>query len=91
MKVEYFVGYDDVYAKWQLNPETFWMEAAEGIDWFKKPSRALFEDENTSSWFKDSSVNCCWNAVDRHVEAGNGDLTAILYDSPVTLNKRAIS
>ena len=91
MKVEYFVGYDDVYAKWQLNPETFWMEAAEGIDWFKKPSRALFEDENTSSWFKDSSVNCCWNAVDRHVEAGNGDLTAILYDSPVTLTKRAIS
>ena len=85
------MGYDDVYAKWQLNPETFWMEAAKGIDWFKKPSRALFEDENTSNWFKDSSVNCCWNAVDRHVEAGNGDRTAILYDSPVTLTKRAIS
>ena len=85
------MGYDEVYAKWQLNPEKFWMEAAEGIDWFKKPSRAFFEDENTPNWFKDSSVNCCWNAVDRHVEAGNGDRTAILYDSPVTLTKRAIS
>ncbi|MEC9312033.1 MAG: acetyl-coenzyme A synthetase N-terminal domain-containing protein, partial [Pseudomonadota bacterium] len=27
------MGYKDVYAKWQSDPEAFWMEAAEAIDW----------------------------------------------------------
>jgi propionyl-CoA synthetase len=38
-------------------------------------------------WFKDAQVNTCYNAVDRHVEAGNGDRVAIIYDSPVTGHK----
>jgi propionyl-CoA synthetase len=29
-------------------------------------------------------MNTCYNAVDRHVEAGNGDQMAIIYDSPIT-------
>jgi propionyl-CoA synthetase len=36
-------------------------------------------------------VNTCWNAVDRHVEAGRGEQTAIIYDSPITHTKREIS
>ena len=33
-------------------------------------------------WFTDAQVNTCWNAVDRHVEAGRGDQVAIIHDSP---------
>ena len=29
-------------------------------------------------------TNTCYNAVDRHVEAGRGEQAAIIYDSPVT-------
>ena len=36
-------------------------------------------------------VNTCWNAVDRHVENGRGEQTAIIYDSPITHTKREIS
>jgi len=36
-------------------------------------------------------MNTCWNAVDRHVEAGRGDQAAIIYDSPITGAKRTIT
>ncbi len=42
-------------------------------------------------WFADGEANTCWNAVDRHVEAGQGSRSAVIYDSPVTGAKRTIS
>ncbi len=84
--------YQDVYSRWQNDPETFWMEAAQQIDWDKTPSRALFEKgEHLYEWFADGMVNTCWNAVDRHVEAGRGEQTAIIHDSPITHSKREIT
>ncbi len=86
------MGYKEVYATWQADPEAFWMEAAEAIDWDKKPSKALFEKgNNLYEWFADAKCNTCYNAVDRHVEAGRGEQTAIIYDSPITHTKREIS
>jgi hypothetical protein len=35
-------------------------------------------------WFADGKLNGCWNAVDRHVQAGHGDRVAIIHDSPLT-------
>jgi propionyl-CoA synthetase len=86
------MGYKDVYAAWAADPEAFWMQAAEAIDWDRKPSKALY-DENAPlyEWYSDGMVNACWNAVDRHVENGRGEQTAIIYDSPITHTKREIS
>ena len=82
------MGYADVYANWKDDPEAFWLAAAEKIDWVKPPSRALFADNAPFyEWFADAEVNTCYNAVDRHVEAGNGARTALIYDSPVTGTK----
>ena len=68
------------------------MKAAEEINWIKKPSKALWDDNAPIyEWFKDAKVNTCYNAVDRHVETGNGHQTAIIYDSPVTNTERKIS
>ena len=84
--------YADVYAAWKADPERFWMEAAEAIDWVRKPSRALFaEGAPIYEWFSDGMVNTCWNAVDRHVAAGRGEQVAIIYDSPVTHTKHTIT
>lgn len=86
------MGFTRVYKAWKNDPETFWMQAAEGIDWVKPPSKALF-DENAPiyEWFKDGEVNACYNAVDRHVENGRADQTAVIYDSPITHTKREIT
>ncbi len=82
------MGYKDVYNAWKSDPEAFWLDAAKAIDWIKPPTRAL-DDTNAPlyEWFTDAEVNTCWNAVDRHVEAGHGNRTAIIYDSPATGTK----
>ncbi|KAA2313978.1 propionyl-CoA synthetase [Pseudooceanicola sediminis] len=86
------MGYKDVYAAWAADPEAFWMQAAEAIDWDRKPTRALFDDNAPLyEWYSDGMVNACWNAVDRHVENGRGEQTAIIYDSPITHTKHEIS
>ncbi|MCY4334066.1 MAG: propionyl-CoA synthetase [Litoreibacter sp.] len=86
------MGYAEVYKSWQEDPERFWMAQADAIDWDTAPSKALFDDNAPLyEWFKDARVNTCWNAVDRHVEAGRGDQAAIIYDSPVTDTKRHIT
>ena len=79
------MGYSDVYQSWKADPEAFWMAAADSIDWVRKPTRALNPDKAPLySWFDDGLVNACWNAVDRHVEAGRGAQVALIHDSPVT-------
>ena len=79
------MGYSEVYQSWQNDPEGYWMQLAEAIDWDQKPSKALFEaGENLYEWFADGRLNGCWNAVDRHVAGGRGDQVAIIHDSPIT-------
>lgn len=86
------MGYRALYASWQADPEGFWMQAADAIDWDQRPSRAL--DDSRAPlyrWFADARVNTCWNAVDRHVAAGRGAQAAIIHDSPVTGTIRHVS
>ncbi len=86
------MGYRDVYQSWQQDPEAFWMQAAQAIDWVRPPSKALFADNAPIyEWFSDGLVNTCYNAVDRHVEAGNGERVAIIHDSPITGTKHRIT
>ncbi len=86
------MAYTDVYAAWQNDPEGYWMQAAQAIDWDRQPSRALWDgNAPLYEWFADGMVNTCWNAVDRHVAAGRGEQAAVIYDSPVTHTKHTIS
>ena len=86
------MSYAQIYQGWKDDPEGFWMQAAQAIDWVKKPTRALNDDNAPLyEWFTDAQVNTCYNAVDRHVEAGNGNRTAIIYDSPITDTKEKIT
>ncbi len=67
------------------NPEEFWAEAAADIDWYEKWDKVL-DSSNPPfyRWFTGGKMNTCYNAIDRHVENGRGDQTAIIYDSPVS-------
>ena len=85
------MAYRDVYEGWKADPEGFWMQAAGQIDWDQPPSRAYFDQGPAGEWFADARVNTCWNAVDRHVEAGRGDQLAIIHDSPITHSDRGIT
>ncbi|MEQ5794907.1 propionyl-CoA synthetase [Paracoccus sp. NFXS7] len=78
------MSYQDLYARWKADPEAFWMQAADAIDWTQPPSRAHFDQGPAGEWFADGMVNTCWNAIDRHVAAGHGDRLAVIHDSPMT-------
>ena len=85
-------GYRETYDRWRADPQAFWAEAAREIAWTCAPKR-IFDAEGGvyGRWFPDARLNACFNALDRHVEAGRGDRIALYYDSPVTGTKRAIS
>ncbi|MGC1495760.1 MAG: AMP-binding protein, partial [Sulfitobacter sp.] len=78
-------GYTKTYASWQNDPTGFWANAATGIDWIKEPEIVLdTQNPPLTTWFPDGVCNTCYNAVDRHVDAGRGAQIAIIHDSPVT-------
>jgi propionyl-CoA synthetase len=64
------------------DPEQFWLREAGAIEWSKSPQQAL--DGSRAPiyrWFPDGELNTCANALDRHVAAGRGAHTALVYDS----------
>jgi len=79
------MNYEETFRKSIDEPETFWAGAAEQIHWYKKWDRVL-DDSNPPfyRWFVGGEMNTCYNALDRHVEEGRGEQTALIYDSPVT-------
>lgn len=79
------MNYSDFYNKSINSPEVFWEEQMKKIDWFVEPTTILSKNDNEYPvWFKDGELNLCYLAVDKHIEGGFGDQTAIIYDSPVT-------
>ena len=84
--------YHEVYARWQRDPQGFWGEAAQAIDWIEPPKQVFDPDAGVyGRWFAGGVCNTCWNAVDRHVMQGRGEQPAIIYDSPLAGQKRTIS
>ena len=86
------VSYDALYQAWQSDMEAFWGERAGLLDWSRAPQRILDSREPPFyRWFPDGELNTCHNCLDRHVTAGRGSSTALIYDSPVTGTKRAFT
>ncbi|BBE74019.1 acetyl-coenzyme A synthetase [Pleomorphomonas sp. SM30] len=84
--------YAEVYAAWKADPEGFWKTAAAAIDWTRYWD-AVFDpaDGPYGRWFKGATTNTAWNCLDRHVAAGHGERTALIYDSPITGRKARYS
>ncbi|WP_006786522.1 propionyl-CoA synthetase [Thiorhodospira sibirica] len=82
--------YADIYARSVRDPQGFWGEAAQAITWYKSYEKVL-DDSNKPfyRWFSGGQLNTCYNALDRHIEAGRGAQLALIYDSPVTQTQRS--
>ena len=84
--------YHEVYGRWQREPEGFWAEAAQAIDWIEPPQKIFDPAAGVyGRWFTGGVCNTCWNAVDRHVMQGRGEQAAILYDFPLASEQRTIT
>jgi len=79
--------YEQMYAASVADPDAFWAEQGERIDWIKPFSRVMdvnYQVPDVSiEWFRDGTLNVAANCVDRHLEE-RGEQTAIIWepDSP---------
>ncbi|WP_028292545.1 propionyl-CoA synthetase [Oceanobacter kriegii] len=84
--------YQQQYQSSIANPEAFWREQANRVQWFKEPETILSKDANgIDRWYADGELNTAYLALDYHVLQGRGDQTALIYDSPVTDTRRSYS
>jgi propionyl-CoA synthetase len=84
--------YAAAHAASLADPDAFWGGAARAITWSREPT--LVCDASRAPlyrWFPDGRLNTCYNALDRHVEAGNGERAALVHVSPVTGAERRLS
>lgn len=72
----------ELYHWSQADRTGFWAEQARHlIDWETPFTEVLdWSDAPVARWFADGRLNACYNAVDRHVEAGRGDRVALLFE-----------
>jgi acetyl-CoA synthetase len=68
---------EDAYARAEADPEAFWGEAAELLDWGTRWNQVLdWSNPPFAKWFVGGTLNAAVNCVDRHVDAGRGDKVA---------------
>jgi acetyl-CoA synthetase len=84
--------YQSMYARSLADPDRFWAEQAERIDWFTPPTRIgnWSFDPVDIKWFEDGILNLCHNCVDRHLEA-RADQVAILFEGDEPATGRALT
>ncbi len=75
--------YEEMYARSVSDPEGFWAEQAQRLDWitpFTKVKNTSFEYPNVYvKWFEDGELNVCANCIDRHLDT-LGDKPAIIWE-----------
>jgi acetyl-CoA synthetase len=78
-------GYERMYRRSIEDPESFWLDQAETLEWIKKPTRGMRHRWDSAAgviehtWFDDGVLNVSRNCLDRHLRDGRGGKTAILW------------
>ena len=81
--------YDALYRRSLDEPEAFWLEAAERLDWTRPPDRALeMREPPTFAWFPGGRTNLTVNALDRHVDGRDVNGTGGQTTALITLDER---
>ncbi|WP_114953774.1 acetate--CoA ligase [Sphingosinicella terrae] len=84
--------YAAMYRRSLEDPDGFWAEQAERIDWVKPPTRISnwSFDPVDIRWYEDGILNLCHNCVDRHLEARSGE-TAIVWEGDAPGHVRTLT
>ena len=76
--------YAEFYRQSVEQPDAFWTQQAQLIEWFKPFERVCNDDHPPfATWFEGGQTNLCYNAVDRHL-AARGDKAALIAVSSET-------
>ncbi len=77
--------YKKIYQRSVDDPEGFWGEMAEQLDWFKKWDRVLVEDfkEAKHEWFIGGKLNVSYNCLDRHLKTWRKNKAALIWEGDI--------
>jgi acetyl-CoA synthetase len=76
---------------YELDFEELWAREAERITWFEPWTTLLEWEAPYAKWYVGGKLNVCFNCVDRHVEAGNGDKVAYYWEGEPEDDRREIT
>jgi len=84
---------DALAAEEAKDPVAFWMREAQSLTWVRPPTKGLDWEFETPRvrWFEDGLINVSSNCLDRHVAAGHGARTAIIWEGDDPREQRRIS
>jgi acetyl-CoA synthetase len=72
--------------------EEFWeTEGRDRVTWFEPFSKLYEWEPPYAKWYLGGRLNVCFNCVDRHVEAGNGDKVAYFWEGEPEDERRTIT
>jgi len=74
--------YETMYRASVDDPDAFWGEHKDRIDWFTAPTiikNTDFTGDVSIKWFEDGVLNACYNCVDRHLPEKSND-TALIWE-----------
>ena len=77
--------YRQIYQRSISDPERFWGEMAEQIDWYKKWDKVLVENfaEGKHEWFVGGKLNVCYNCLDRHLGTWRKNKAALIWEGDI--------
>jgi acetyl-CoA synthetase len=73
--------YDQMYRQSMDDPDAFWSAIASELHWFKKWDKVLEWNLPNAKWFVGAKTNVAYNCLDRQIELGRGNKTAILFEA----------
>ena len=77
--------YEQMWEESINNPDSFWLEQAKSLTWFKEPTKSLEYTWDTKArkiehtWFKDGQLNVAYNCLDRHLGTPIAKKTALIW------------
>ncbi len=72
--------YTDLYNRSIEDPDGFWGEVADELDWFERWDSVSSGSFPDAKWFEGGKTNICHNCIDRQINMGHGDDTAIVWE-----------
>jgi len=81
--------YKTLYRKSIEDPEGFWGELAEQLDWYKKWDKVMVEDfkEAKHEWFIGGKLNVSYNCLDRHLKSWRKNKAALIWEGDICDSK----
>ena len=72
--------YERLYKESVEQPEKFWGDVAKELHWFKPWGKVLEWNAPWAKWFEGGQINLAYNCLDRHVQSGRANKTALLWE-----------